>query len=88
MYLLWENSLTVSSQAHVFACAPSSRVDERANDTVEQLTAPLDPSVSVGSLSISLDDELVVQQPMFPVEAVAEGNVWQRLSDQVLLWLE
>jgi D-alanyl-D-alanine carboxypeptidase (penicillin-binding protein 5/6) len=57
-------------------------------DLQQQLTAPLDPSVAVGSLTISLDDEVVVEQPMYPVEAVAEGNLWQRLSDQVLLWLE
>lgn len=57
-------------------------------DLQQQLTAPLDPSVAVGSLTISLDDEVVVEQPMYPVEAVAEGNLWQRVSDQVLLWLE
>jgi D-alanyl-D-alanine carboxypeptidase (penicillin-binding protein 5/6) len=57
-------------------------------DLQQQLTAPMDLSVAVGSLTISLDDEVVVEQPMYPVEAVAEGNLWQRLSDQVLLWLE
>jgi D-alanyl-D-alanine carboxypeptidase (penicillin-binding protein 5/6) len=90
---VWKGStetVGLGIQEDLFITVPRGRYNDlvAVMDLQEQLTAPLDPSVSVGSLSISLDDELVVQQPMFPVEAVAEGNVWQRLSDQVLLWLE
>ncbi len=38
MYLLWEKRLTVSSPAHVFACAPASKVDGRSNDTDDMRT--------------------------------------------------
>jgi D-alanyl-D-alanine carboxypeptidase (penicillin-binding protein 5/6) len=74
----------------LYITVPRGRYDDlvAVMDLQQQLTAPLDPSVAVGSLTISLDDEVVVEQPMYPVEAVAEGNLWQRLSDQVLLWLE
>ena len=63
-------------QEDLFITVPRGRYNDlvAVMDLEEQLTAPLEPSVSVGSLSISLDDELLVQQPRFPVEGVADGN--------------
>lgn len=90
---VWKGStetVGLGVQEDLFITVPRGRYEDlvAVMDLQEQLTAPLDTASSVGRLTISLDDETVVDQPMFPVQAVAEGNLWQRLSDQVLLWLE
>jgi D-alanyl-D-alanine carboxypeptidase (penicillin-binding protein 5/6) len=53
-----------------------------------QLIAPLDPSVELGKVRVSLADETIAEAGLYPVTAVAEGSLWQQTRDSVLLWFE
>ncbi|MDH4022590.1 MAG: D-alanyl-D-alanine carboxypeptidase [Gammaproteobacteria bacterium] len=53
-----------------------------------QLIAPLDPSVELGKVRISLADETIAEAGLYPITAVAEGSLWQQTRDSVLLWFE
>jgi D-alanyl-D-alanine carboxypeptidase (penicillin-binding protein 5/6) len=52
------------------------------------ITAPITQGSVVGSVSISLQGEEIAQQPLVALESITEGNIWQRVKDSALLWLE
>jgi D-alanyl-D-alanine carboxypeptidase (penicillin-binding protein 5/6) len=53
-----------------------------------QLIAPLDPTVELGRVRVSLADQTIAEAGLYPVAAVAEGSLWQQTRDSVLLWFE
>ncbi len=53
-----------------------------------QVLAPLDPSVELGKVRVSLADRTVAEAGLYPVKAVATGSLWQQARDSVLLWFE
>ena len=57
-------------------------------DLMENLTAPVDEHAQVGAVRVSLDGELLVAEQLVALNAIAEGSIWQRMKDQVLLWIE
>ncbi|HKL63391.1 MAG TPA: D-alanyl-D-alanine carboxypeptidase family protein [Woeseiaceae bacterium] len=50
--------------------------------------APVDQGQTLGELRIELDDQLLAAMPLAALAPVAEGTLWQRLSDEVMLWFE
>lgn len=52
------------------------------------LIAPVTAGTPVGSLRLSLDGEQLAETPLVPLTAVAEGSLWRRGVDSVLLWFE
>ncbi|NBC23434.1 MAG: serine-type D-Ala-D-Ala carboxypeptidase [Gammaproteobacteria bacterium] len=50
--------------------------------------APVDEGQTLGELRIELDDQLLAAMPLAALAPVAEGTLWQRLSDEVMLWFE
>lgn len=53
-----------------------------------QLIAPLDPTIELGRVRVSLADQTIAEAGLYPVTAVAEGSLWQQTRDSVLLWFE
>jgi len=55
----------------------------------EPLIAPLAATTSVGELTItSPDGDVLTRAPLKPLAAVAEGGLWTRAVDSVMLWFE
>ncbi len=52
------------------------------------LMAPASTAQAVGNITVALDGEALAQRPLFPLTDVDEGNLWQQMSDSVLLWFE
>lgn len=52
------------------------------------LIAPLDPRSPVGKLKVTLGGEPLLESPLVPLAAVAEGSLWRRAVDTALLWFE
>jgi hypothetical protein len=40
----------------------------------------------MGSVSINLDQQIVAEVNLFPLDTINEGNLWQVAKDSVLLW--
>jgi D-alanyl-D-alanine carboxypeptidase (penicillin-binding protein 5/6) len=57
-------------------------------DVRPQLIAPIFASDPVGRVTVSLDDTTLEERDLFPLATVPEGNLWQQLSDSVMLWFE
>ena len=57
-------------------------------DLENQLVAPIESDQAIGLVTVSLEGEPPIERDLFPLESVPEGNLWQRLKDEVLLWFE
>jgi D-alanyl-D-alanine carboxypeptidase (penicillin-binding protein 5/6) len=58
------------------------------SEAPRDLIAPLDPAAPVGKLTLALGAETLGTADLVPLTAVAEGSVWRRAVDTVLLWFE
>jgi D-alanyl-D-alanine carboxypeptidase (penicillin-binding protein 5/6) len=74
----------------LYVTVPRGRYDalSAVMDLPPQLVAPLDASATVGKVEVSLEGEAVASAPLVALKGVAEGSLWTRLKDEVLLWLE
>jgi D-alanyl-D-alanine carboxypeptidase (penicillin-binding protein 5/6) len=55
-------------------------------DVHQPLIAPLAANAAVGQLQVSVAGKVVANVPLYPVAAVAEGGLWRRLIDAIILW--
>lgn len=74
----------------LFVTVPRGRYDDlsAAMDVQVQLIAPLDASIPVDQLEVSLDSEVIATRSLYPLRPVPEGGLWRQISDSVLLWFE
>ncbi len=54
----------------------------------QRLIAPVTAGQSLGALNISLDDEKLTSVPLVALQAMPLGSLWQRLRDEVLLFVK
>jgi len=52
------------------------------------IIAPAAKGQQYGTLNVSLDKEVLLSQPLVALAPVAEGGLFQRMSDTVRLWLQ
>ncbi len=52
------------------------------------ITAPVKRGRPYGSVEVRLGDEVIAQRPLIALRDVAEGSLFQRLSDEVMLFFE
>ena len=55
------------------------------SDVPHPLIAPLAANAAIGQLQVFAAGKLVATVPLYPVTAVAEGGLWRRLIDTVIL---
>ena len=74
----------------VYITVPRGSADNIAAEfeVPAQLVAPVDSGVELGRIRLNLADETVAEATLVTLAAVAEGSVWQRARDSVLLWFE
>ncbi len=74
----------------LYVTIPRGRYDElgAVMDLENQLLAPLESGQAVGLVTVSLEGEPTIERSLYPLTPVAEGGLWQRFSDGVLLWFE
>lgn len=61
---------------------------EAVMDVPAQLSAPVTTSAPIGKVRVNLEGEQLATAPLYALEPVAEGGLWTRLVDGVLLWFE
>jgi len=57
-------------------------------DAPRDLEAPVTAGTPVGKLSITLAGQPLKDAPLAPLVSVAEGSLWRRFVDSILLWFE
>lgn len=74
----------------IYVTAPRKHFNElKAETQVDKaIMAPLNKGDTIGSLNISLSGETILNKPLVAMESVAEGGIFRRLYDAVLVLLE
>ena len=54
----------------------------------KKITAPVKAGTKLGSVKVTLKDQLINEKDLIALESVAQGNIIQRLSDSVLMMME
>ncbi|MES9970853.1 MAG: D-alanyl-D-alanine carboxypeptidase family protein [Candidatus Thiodiazotropha sp.] len=53
-----------------------------------KIMAPIKQGDVLGHLSITLNGDPVIEEPLVALKSIADGNIWQQIKDSALLWLE
>ena len=90
---IWKGDAELASLGltdDLFVTIPRGAYDDlqAEMDLADNLTAPLDQHTEVGAVRVSLEGELLAAEPLVALNAVSQGSIWQRMKDQVLLWME
>ena len=82
--------IPVGAQQDVWATVPRGSGDQLRSTLAlpPVITAPLDTARELGQVEVTLAGESVAAAGLFPLEAVADGSLWQQARDTVLLWFE
>jgi len=63
--------------------------DLKAVITVDKkITAPVKEGTKLGSVKVTLKDELIAEKDLIALKTVDQGNIIQRLSDSVMMMME
>jgi D-alanyl-D-alanine carboxypeptidase (penicillin-binding protein 5/6) len=74
----------------IYATIPRRQYkDLKAVITVDKkITAPVEEGAKLGSVKVSLNDEVIVDKDLIALKTVDKGNIFQRLSDSVMMMIE
>ncbi len=53
-----------------------------------RIVAPVESGSQIGKVSITLDNDVIAEQQLVSLQAVAVGSFWQRITDEALLYFE
>ena len=69
---------------------PKGRYDSLNSETTldTQLTAPIEAGATLGTVTISMNDEELAVLPLVALADVGEAGLWDRIKDEISLWFE
>lgn len=82
--------LALGLEQNLYVTVPRGQYDEidAQMEIGTRLVAPVRVGEQQGVLRLALGDELSIERPLVALEDVAEGNLWQKVSDHVRLMFE
>jgi D-alanyl-D-alanine carboxypeptidase (penicillin-binding protein 5/6) len=82
--------VAIGVPSDMWVTIPRSAKDRLTTQTQapRDLIAPVTTATGVGKLTVSLAGQPVAETALMPLAAVAEGSLWRRSVDTVLLWFE
>ncbi len=77
------------SQDH-YLTIPKGRYDSLNSETTldAELTAPIEAGTTLGTVTISMNDEELAVLPLVALADVGEAGLWKRIKDEISLWFE
>ncbi|MFZ0256197.1 MAG: D-alanyl-D-alanine carboxypeptidase family protein [Gammaproteobacteria bacterium] len=90
---VWEGSVPqveVGLDDDLYITVPRGQYDQlKGNMQLEaDIKAPIEKRQTLGKALISLGEEQIAERPLVSLQTVAEGSLWQRLTDQVRLYFQ
>lgn len=69
---------------------PKGRYDSLNSETTldTELTAPIEAGTTLGTVTISMNDEELAVLPLVALADVSEAGLWKRIKDEISLWFE
>ena len=82
--------LALGLERNLFVTVPRGRHREidAEMEIVTRVVAPVRAGEPQGVLRLALGDELSIERPLVALTGIAEGNLWQKVSDHVRLMFE
>jgi len=73
-----------------FLTIPKGRYDSLNSETTldTELTAPIEAGTTLGTVTISINDEELAVLPLVALADVGEAGLWKRIKDEISLWFE
>ena len=73
-----------------FLTIPKGRYDSLNSETTldTELTAPIEAGTTLGTVTISINDEELAVLPLVALAEVGEAGLWKRIKDEISLWFE
>ena len=90
---VWEGKfpqVNVGLEDDLYITVPRGQYDQLSGNMQLQaeVKAPIEKGQSLGTALIELRDEHIAERPLVSLQSVAQGSLWQRLTDQVRLYLQ
>lgn len=84
------DTVSLGVTEELFMTIPKGRYDSLAAETHldGELTAPIEAGTLLGTVTISLNDDELAVLPLVALNDVAEAGLWQRIKDEINLWLQ
>lgn len=78
----------VGATANVYVTIPKGSYSQLSASlkTPSGLMAPITKGAPAGAVSVSYDGKLLIESPLYTLQAVPEGNIFRRILDSVRLW--
>ena len=69
---------------------PRGRIDQLSIDTEinAEPVAPVGKNRILGKVTVTFEGEVLLERPLVSLEGVAQGSLWRRVVDAVLLWAQ
>ncbi len=82
--------LALGLEQNLYVTVPRGRYDEidAKMEITARLVAPVRAGAQQGVLRLGLGDELSLERPLIALDDIAEGNLWQKVSDHVRLMFQ
>ena len=73
-----------------FLTIPKGRYDSLNSETTldTELTAPIEAGATLGTVTISMNDQELAVLPLVALTDVGEAGLWDRIKDEISLWFE
>ncbi len=90
---IWKSSaenVQLGPSQTTFVTVPRGRADDISlkPQLDQRLIAPITAGQQLGALNVSLDDDKLTSVPLVALQAMPLGSLWQRLRDEVLLFVK
>lgn len=84
------DTVPVGLSNDVYVTIPRGRKDkiQQTPNYLSHVTAPIFSGQKLGTMRITLDNRLLIEKPLLALQAVPEGSLWKRLSDEARLFIE
>ena len=84
------DTLSLGVAEDYFLTIPKGRYDSLNSDTTldPELTAPVEAGATLGTVTISMNDEELAVLPLVALAGVEEAGLWKRFKDEISLWFE
>jgi D-alanyl-D-alanine carboxypeptidase (penicillin-binding protein 5/6) len=85
-----KEQLTVGLKKDLFVTIPRRQYEKLKASMVinSKITAPVKQGSELGRVDITLEGRPFMQVPLIALSDIAEGGIWQRAVDTVVLWFE
>lgn len=85
-----QNSVNAGVLDELFVTLPQGKINYLDTEIIinNDLRAPIISGQTIGTLKVTVGDELIVEQPVVALETIEKGGIWRRFMDSIKLFFK